>query len=44
MIIDHLRLEFHVKHSPKIPNSDHAEDNSEDTPQDTFDETSLHND
>ena len=23
---------------------DHAEDNSGDTPQDTFDETSLHND
>ena len=31
-------------HSLKIPNFGHAEDNSENTPQDTFEENSLHND
>ena len=35
-----LRLEFHVIHSPKIPNF--HEENEEDNSQ--FDETSLHND
>ena len=42
MIRVHLSLE--PQHSLKIPIFGHGEDNSENIPQDTFDETSLHND
>ena len=37
-------LKFQISRFDKSDSPDHAEDNSGDTPQDTFDETSLHND